>query len=57
MRSFCVGPWCFVVYWYGLSGSLDRHRWGVVGRYWPTVYAGPFKIVSGPRPEATDAEG
>jgi hypothetical protein len=43
------------VWWCGWNGWLARYRWGVaryhrdVGVRWPTVYAGPIKLITGPR--------
>ena len=49
MRTIFVGRWCLVFLWYGLRGSLARYRWGILGNKWPTIYAGPVKVVTGPR--------
>lgn len=43
VAGVCVVPW-----WCGWSGALARHRWGVVGKRWPTIYAGPVKLITGP---------
>lgn len=48
MISFDLGKLTIVLWWYGLSGITRRYRWGVVGRRWPTIYLGAFKIITGP---------
>lgn len=48
MRSLSRGRWCFVLMWYGWSGWTARYRWGILGNKWPTVYAGPIKLCTGP---------
>ena len=44
--------WAFVVFWYTPTPwwkIWQGYKWGVLGKKWPTLYAGPLKIVSGPR--------
>lgn len=48
MRSVVFSKVCVVLVWLGWRGSLARYRWGVVGNRWPTVYAGPLKLITGP---------
>lgn len=48
MRAVFVGPWCLVFMWCGWRGWTARYRWGVLGQRWPTIYAGPLKVVTGP---------
>lgn len=45
-----AGPYCVVVWWSGWSGWLARYRWGFLRgpSTWPTVYAGPVKLITGP---------
>jgi hypothetical protein len=40
-----------VVFWYWPTPRWKvwrGYQWGIVGRRWPTIYAGPLKIVTGP---------
>ena len=49
IANFSILRWSFVVFWYGWLGWLEDYRWGLVGNRWPTIWAGPLKIVWGPR--------
>lgn len=43
--------WAFVVMWYTPTPwwKLWRgYEWGILGNRWPTLYAGPLKVVTGP---------
>jgi hypothetical protein len=49
MITLNILRWTFVFCPFGLRGVLARHRWGIVGRPWPTLYVGIGKIMCGPR--------
>lgn len=49
MRGFEIGRWAFLVQWHGFRGACGRHRWGLVGMHFPTLYVGVAKIMWGPR--------
>ena len=38
-----------LVFWRMHGFPSQRHRWGVAGLEWPTVYLGWVKVISGPR--------
>lgn len=43
--------WAFVVMWYKPMPwwkLWEGYEWGILGNRWPTLYAGPLKIVTGP---------
>lgn len=37
-----------VFQWCGWSAARYHWAWGIEGRRWPTIYAGPIKIITGP---------
>jgi len=44
--------WAFVVWWYPPTPWWRLwcgYQWGIFGKKWPPLYAGPLKIASGPR--------